>query len=668
MPPGTITGSMRDSQGTGAHLQYPISVCRFLPLVLAAIAASPAQAESLSSLSFDELSQIRIVTASKVPLALSETPAAVYVLTGEEIKRLGANSFPQALRYAPGIDVGQISTYQWSVSARGFNGQFANQLLVLLDGRTILNPNNGGVSWFTHDTFFPDLDRIEVVRGPGSSLWGTNAVNGVINILTKDASQTQGFASRVGGGNLQPLLLSARQGFKLSEQTHLRVYAKANRFSGIPLSAEQVDQGEWDRNQIGFRLDSKLDADTHFTVQGDAFRTDSDTIYPFPLRVAPYSKIEYFRTHTHGANLLATWKREMADGAGLQVRGYYDTFHVDGEASRQKIDIVDLDAQHTLRPRGAHRLTFGANARGIFSTIPETRVIRVPGRPRAYDQLYSLFAQDEITLPGRMALTLGTRAEHNSYTGWEYSPNARLGWKASEHHFFWAAASHAVTTPTQFSTGIAFDSNARPPGIINRIIGAAESAEHLQAVEMGWRFQPTSNVFVDVTAFHNYYHDLLFIDRSAGVLTGGYLLQPWRNGLEGETRGGELALGWDPVPFWRLKATFSHLDSNVTGASVGRGDKGSSPRNKASLHCSFDLPADFEFDFALRYVGALTNPAVPAYNEADARLSWHASSRWTIEIVGQNLLHRSHIEAARGFNPIQSTIPRSVFFGVEYRH
>jgi iron complex outermembrane recepter protein len=668
MHPGTIAGLMRDAQRAGGHLQPPMHLCRHLLLVFAAIAASSAQAESLSSLSFGELSQIRIVTASKVPLALSETPSAVYVLTGEEITRMGANSFPQALRYAPGIDVGQISTYQWSVSARGFNGQFANQLLVLLDGRTILNPNNGGVSWFTHDTYLPDLDRIEIVRGSGGSLWGTNAVNGVINILTKDASETQGFSSRIGGGNLNPLVLSARQGFKLGESTHLRVYAMANRFSGIPISVEQVDQGNWNRNQLGFRLDSRPDTESHFTIQGDAYDTKADTIYPFPLRTPPYSRTEYFRTHAKGANILATWRRQQADGSGLQLRGYYDSVHVDGEASRQDIDILDFDAQHTFQPRGRHRLTFGANIRGIFSTIPETRVIRVPGRPRAYDQLYSLFAQDEISLAGRATLTLGTRAEHNGYTGWEHSPNARLSWRATPHHFFWAAASRAIATPTQFSTGIAFDSNARPPGIINQVVGAADRVEQLASAEIGWRIQPTKNLFLDFTAFHNQYRDLLFVDRNASVSVPGYVLQPWRNALEGETQGVEAALGWDPLPFWRLKATYSHFDSNVTGSSVGRGDKGSAPRNKASLHCSFDLPGDFKLDFAFRAVGALASPAIPSYHEADARLSWQLDDHWLIEGIGQNLINARHIEASRGFTSIQSTLPRSFFLGVHYRH
>ncbi|MDX2187133.1 MAG: TonB-dependent receptor [Opitutaceae bacterium] len=652
------------------YREFPGLLAGLLAVAFMHVPQGQAQSEALElpNLSFEDLSQIKIVTASKNPLALGDTPAAVHVITGEEMARLGALSFPQALRYAPGVDVGQISTFQWSVSMRGFNGQFANQLLVLMDGRSILNPNNGGVSWYNHDTFLPDLDRIEIVRGSAGSLWGSNATNGVINILTKDASDTLGFAARVGGGNLTPVLVSARQGFKLNRTTFARVYAKYARFSGIPLSVSEADQGEWQRLQGGFRLDHHGD-EARFTLQGDVYRTAADTVYPFPITTPPFSSTEYFKTVVHGANVLGKWTADTGADSQIAVRAYYDHFRLRGEANRQTIDIIDLDAQHMLRPFRDHQLTYGFNARGIFSDTPPTRIFTLPKGRRVTDRLFSLFAQDELRFfNDQLALTAGARLEHNDYTGWEHAPNLRLSYRTTSGQLFWVSVNRTVNTPTAYSEGISFDASARPPGVINRLIGNADRSETMKAFEAGFRHRPTRNTYLDVAFFINEYDHLMFIDRANGVQQGNVFLIPWSNGADGRTRGGEVTFGWDLKATWRLMASYSHLESTVSSASVGRGDKGSTPRNKASLTTSIDLPKRLRLDAAFRYVGSLSEPPIPSYSELDVRLAWRPKEFLELEVTGQNLLHSRHIEAPRGLSSIQSTIPRSFYAGVVFRY
>lgn len=633
---------------------------------------------TFSSLSFEQLSQIQIVTASKRPEILAETPAAVSVLTGEQIHRLGVTTLPDALRHVPGMDVSMVNSSQWGVSARGFNGQYANQLLVMMDGRSIYNTSFGAVFWSGQDTFFEDIDRIEVVRGPGGSLWGANAVNGVINILTKSAKDTQGTVFTGGGGGFNELISAVRHGFQVSENTFARVYAKYDRFGQAPLASGGDTPDDWDRLQGGFRLDSTPDDATTFTLQSDAHRVEEGATYFFPSFDPPdYVSAETYRFKNSGANLLGRWTRQLAGGSAVTSQAYYDHYQQKGPVLHQRLHTLDLDVQHNFNWGEGHVLTWGAGYRYTWDTIIPSRVLRVPGHRKANDQLLSLFAQNEFALVLKeLFLTLGSKIEHNDYTGWEFQPNARLTWHPDDRQTVWGAVSRAVATPNHLSAGAYYDYQVIPPGglgpsspaVLVQVRGRSDRAEKLLAFETGYRIQPVERVAVDVAAFHNDYSQLLVTEIGAPVF-GMPPIVPlnWANRIDGRTKGVEVALEWRPLDAWRLQGGYTWFESDVARGSVGRDDGDASPRHKFGVRSSVDFGRHWQWDAGLRYVGQLESIDVPSYTELDFRLAWSPDARWEISLVGQNLLHESHFEYPRGLNPLKSEVPRSFYGKVTWR-
>ncbi len=644
------------------------------------LAAEPAgESPVLANLSFEELSQIQVTTASKRSEALADTAAAVSVLTDEDIHRLGVTTFPDALRYVPGMDVAMISASQWGVSARGFNGQYANQLLVMMDGRSVYNPSYGGVNWRMPDAVLEDVERIEVVRGPGGTLWGANAVNGVINILTKSAKDTQGALVQAGGGSFNEIISAARYGFQVSENTYARVYAKYDLFDDTPTSLDGNAQDDWSRWRSGFRLDSYSSDTSTFTLQGDVQGADAGAIGYFPNFTPPtYGTLEQFSFQQFEADVLGRWTKQCSANSSLTVQAYYDYFEDRNPGANQYLHTVDLDLQHDFNWGERQQITWGAGYRATFDTVEAGRLLSVPDGEQANDQLYSLFGQDEIALvTERLFLTLGTKFEHNDYTGWEVSPSARLRWQPTERQTVWAAVSRAVTTPNHLSAGMAYDLRVAPPGsfypgspaTLVQIQGQSDRAEDLLAYEIGYRIQPTDRVSVDLAAFYNDYSDLLVTQ--PGRLNVGavppVLPVNWINRIDGHTYGVELALGWQPLDCWRLQGCYTWFESDVAQASVGRGDGDSSPEHKFSLRSSVDLGRHWQWDTGLRYVDELESINVPAYFEVDVRLAWKPSAHWELAIVGQNLLHDSHYEYPRGLSPVQSEVPRSVYGKLTWR-
>ena len=632
----------------------------------------------LTNLSFEQLSQIQITTAAKRPEALADTAAAVSVLTGEDIHRLGVTTLPDALRYVPGMDVGLISSSTFGVSARGFGGQFANQLLVMMDGRSIYNPSFGGVYWQAQDTLFEDIDRIEVVRGPGGALWGANAVNGVINILSKSAKETQGTLVTAGGGTFYEGGVAAREGFKLSEKTFARVYAKFDQFGKTPLATVGDTPDDWWRSQAGFRLDSEPDASSSFTVQGDVHRVESGNSFPFTSFTAPgYVSFESFRNLNTGANLLGRWKRQFSETSELTASAYYDYFEDTSESGHQRLHTLDAEVQHNLSWGERQQFNWGLGYRATLDTIFPTRVLSVPGRQQANDQVFNLFAQDEIALVReKLFLTLGAKLEHNDYTGWEVSPSARLLWKAAENQTVWGAVSRAVTTPNHVNSGSTLDVLALPPGSLGpgspaslvQLQGHSDRVEELLAYEIGYRIQPVARVSVDIAAFYNDYSQLLD-SKNGAVIPGSPLIVPidWVNAVDGHTYGVELALGWQPVDHWRLQGSYTSFKSDVVVAPGVRGDSGASPEHKFGLRSTVNLGSHWEWDTGLRFVGKLKSVSVPEYLELDLRLAWKPTANWEVALVGQNLLHEMHLESPRGLSPLLSEVPRSVYGKVTWK-
>lgn len=649
-----------------------------LPGFLLSNRVCAAEAPVLTNLSFEQLSQIQITTAAKRPEALADTAAAVSVLTGEDIHRLGVTTLPDALRYVPGMDVAMSTASLFAVSARGFGGAYANQLLVMMDGRSIYDPTFGGVLWNAQDTLFEDIDRIEVVRGPGGALWGANAVNGVINILTKSAKETQGTLVSVGGGTFYEGGIAAREGFKISDKTFARVYAKFDQFGQTPLATGGDTPDDWWRSQAGFRLDSEPDATSSFTVQGDVHRVDSNFNYPFPSFTAPgFVSAESARTINTGANAMGRWARQFSDDSKLTASAYYDFFEDDGQGYHQRMHTLDADLQHNLAWGERHQINWGIGYRAVFDTIFPTRLVSVPHRQQANDQLYSLFGQDEFAVvPEKLFLTLGTKLEHNDYTGWEISPSARMLWKPTDKQTVWGAVSRAVTTPNHLTTGLAYNLRVLPPGSLGpgspaalvQIQGHSDRVEQLLAYEIGYRIQPMERVSVDVAAFYNNYSDLL-VTQTGAPIPGAPPIVPvnWFNQIEGHTHGVELALGWQPLDLWRLQGSYTWFESDVAKASVGRGNGDASPEHKFGLRSTVDLGSHWEWDTGLRYVGALKSVSVPDYVELDLRLAWKPTANWEVALVGQNLLHEKHLESPRGLSPLLSEVPRSVYGKVTWK-
>ncbi|MGC3958855.1 MAG: TonB-dependent receptor [Verrucomicrobiota bacterium] len=507
---------------------------------------------------------------------------------------------------------------------------------------------------------------------------GANAVNGVINILTKNAKDTQGAVVKVGGGSFNEVITAGRYGFQVSEDTYARVYSKYDQFGETPTTQGQDSQDDWARWRSGFRLDSQLRCDTTLTLQGDVEFVEADAILPVPSLTPPaYVSLAPNRFHQLDANMLGRWTREYADEASLSIQTYYDYFEDRNLAANQYLHTFDLDLQHNFTLGERQQINWGAGYRVTFDTLEAGQILSVPGRSQANDQLLSLFAQDEIALVlEQVFLTLGTKLEHNDYTGWEASPSARLCWQPTQKQTVWGAVSRAVTTPNHLSTGMAFNLRVAPPGALGpgspatlvQVQGQSDRVEELLAYEIGYRIQPIERVSVDVAAFYNDYADLLATETGA-VIPGTPPVLPvnWVNRIAGHTYGVEVALGWQPLDRWRLQAGYTWFESDVTQASVGRGDGDASPEHKFSLRSSVDLGAHWEWDTGLRYVGELTSVNVPAYLEMDMRLAWKPAQNWEIALVGQNLLDKSHYEFPRGLSPLLSEVPRSVYLTVTCR-
>lgn len=641
--------------------------------------ASGQEPAPFGNLSLEQLSQIQIVTASKRPETLANTPSAVYVLSGGDIDRLGVTTLPDALRYIPGMDVAMINSSQWSVSARGFNGQYANQLLVMMDGRSIYNPSFGGVIWGAQDTFFEDIDRIEIVRGPGGALWGANAVNGVINIITKSAQDTQGTIFSAGGGTFQEAMTAARHGFKLSEKTFARVYVKYDRFGESPLASGGDTPDAWHRLQGGFRLDSLPNPYDTFTFQGDVHRVKQNFVLPFPSFTSPgYASTETYQVSDIGANLLGRWTRRFSSGSIFSAQAYYDSYEQQGPMLHQRLHTLDLEVQHTFPWSKHHTFNWGGNFRNIWDHIFPARILRVPGRAKANDQLFSLFGEDEIVLaPERLTLTVGAKAEHNDYTGWEYSPNVRFLWHPSKRQTAWSAVSRAVTTLNHLSTGVQYDLRILPPGALGpqspatllQLSGKADRVETLLAYEIGYRVQPKERISLDVATFYNDYAHLMVLE-TGKFLPGAPPILPvnWLNRIEGRTYGVETALGLQPLPKWRLQGGHTWFKSDVANGSIGRGDGSATPGHKFSIRSQLDFSEKWQWDTGWRYVSRLDTLDVPAYLELDFRLAWKPDRHWEIALVGQNLLHDSHFEFPRGLNPLKSGVSRSVYAKLVWRY
>ncbi|MBI4659886.1 MAG: TonB-dependent receptor [Verrucomicrobia bacterium] len=616
----------------------------------------------LLQLSLEDLGRIKVTTVSRKSESLSGAAAAVHVITQEDIRRSGVISLPEVLRLAPGLDVARANSRQWAIGSRGFNDLFANKLLVLMDGRTIYTPLFSGVFWEDTDTFLEDVDRIEVIRGPGATLWGANAVNGVINIITKSAKETQGTVITGGGGLEERGFGGVRYGGQFTPNLHYRIYGKYfNRDEFTLTDGAAVGDGWW-MSQEGFRLDWAASEINRLSLQGDYYYGEWDGKVRRHSLSPPSMVSDNFHDQSEGGHILARWTHEFSSDSDVAVQMYYDRTDRRFGIGREIRGTFDLDAQHRFSAGERQEIVWGAGYRYSADDLTETPDFRMDD-PKVGLQLFSGFIQDEITLiRERLHLTLGTKVEHNDFTGFEVQPSARISWTPLDRHTFWGSVSRAVRTPSRSERGAMFYSD--PPHSVGRLplpalIPASGhpgfGSEEMLAYEIGYRLKPHPRLSLDLAAFYNEYDDLynviqLPVEFRLSPASQPYVLIPVtvNNALFGETYGAELSATWQPCDIWRLRGNLTLLRMNLHTrgpiSSFTEESERDSPRHQVSVWSDVDLGRHWEWGVSLRYVDSLPTEFVRRYTELQTRLAWKPSDNCEVALVGRDLLHAHHQE------------------------
>jgi len=646
----------------------------------------------LMNLSLEELMEVEVSSVGRKLQKVSEAPAAVYVISQEDIRRSGATSIPEALRLAPGLSVARIDGSSWAVASRGFNGRFLNKLQVLIDGRSVYSPPFSNVNWDMQDTLLEDIERIEVVRGPGGTLWGANAVNGVINIITKKARDTQGALVTAGYGTEEEGFAALRFGGKAGERADYRAFVKYfNRGSLQPNDYGYLGQGEahddWNAFRSGFRLDAAAGSRDDFTLQGQAYSgTDGqqDQLWLLDPAVS-YNQRVVSDTPFAGGFLLAHWQHQLADGGDWVLQAYYDRSYRDEQVLGKAVwDVFDVDFQHRFFLGRRQEVLWGLGYRLIRDEVEDGDVVTFDDHS-ANDQLFSFFVQDEtVLLPKRLRLLLGCKFEHTDYTGFEYQPNLRLIWTPSKQHTLWGAVSRAVRTPSRMEdSGHVLYTVLRPgqffpgPFPTKVVINGSSNfdSEKSLSYELGYRFMPKSGFSIDTALFYTRYRD----HRSAEPLPPVFETEPINyylfafeegNKLRAESWGFEMAVAWQVRSWWRLKGNYSLLKLNLSQESGGEDFistmlyENSSPQQQGSLRSSFDIGPHWDLDLWLRYVDAVAVyfTDVDDYLSLDVRLAWRPRAGLELALVGQNLLEDEHTEFQVEFGRAATVVPRG-FYG-----
>jgi iron complex outermembrane receptor protein len=593
-----------------------------------------------AEMSFEELANIEISSVSKRPERLFDAAASVYVITAEQIRRSGATSLPEVLRLAPNLQVAQLSSTGYAISARGMNGSnnsAPNKLLVMVDGRSVYTPLFSGVFWDVQDVVLDDVDRIEVISGPGGTLWGINAVNGIINIITRSADSTRGALASARFGN-RGSDIAFRYGGALGADGSYRVYGKQVERAHTSTESGDTVNDAMHGTHVGFRADWGR-ADNRLTVHGNAYTGTVDQPAPGSISISgvdlPLAPIP-----VSGANFITRWERQLNDGSGMMLQIYYDrTKRTVPPTFSETLDIADIQFQHSLQPSASHSVVWGANYRYSIDHLTNSRFFAfLPAEARQH--WASVFAQDDIALRENLRLTIGARIERNDYTGSEFMPSLRMAWKFRPDHLLWSAASRAVRAPSRL------DSDAFIPGTPPFLLrgGPGVRSEVANVYEVGYRGEPTADTLLSVTLFHNDYDHLRTqeIDPSRTFVV-------FANEMEGKASGVEMWGAYQVTPQWRLSAGITALRQRFrlkAGSNDidGPNSAGKDPPHTWHLRSSVNISSGRELEIALRHVGALSSPAVPSYTTVDARVGWNLGRGLELSITGQNLIGSSHAE------------------------
>jgi iron complex outermembrane receptor protein len=648
-----------------------------------ALASSFARAQQMQSdltnASLEDLMNVQVTSVSKTEQKISQVAAAIFVITQEDIQRSGATNIPDLLRMVPGLDVAQINANTWAITSRGFNLQFANKLLVLIDGRAVYTPLFGGVYWDTQDVPLEDIARIEVIRGPGGTIWGANAVNGVINIITKKAPDTRGGMLVGGGGNVDQGFGTAQYGDDAAKNTAYRVFAKYLNNDHFPdLNGQNGDDG-WHLLHGGFRLDSSLSAKDSLTMEGDLYSGSEGAVIVHSEFNPPNNVNVSRRTGLSGGNILSCWQHTFSEGADAAFQVYFDRYSRSGPEAREDRNTVDLDFHHHFAWGSRQDLIWGLGYRHTadqtVGTIDQTFV-----PPDFAGNLFTSFIQDQFTLkPNRVFLTVGAKLENSYFTGFVLQPSARVAWTPSARRTFWAAVSRASRTPTRRDEGLDAVLVALPGPAEVVLLGNSNSKpEHVIAYELGYRAQPSDHLSLDATVFFNSYNDLQLVEALSDIIQSNPPLlihrETFYNEMHGNTAGLELAANWKVTRRWILSPGYSFLEMHLH-ADAGNLDivavadtQGTNPVHQAQLRSHLELLHGFSWDAAAYFVDRLPAPQIASYTRVDTQLSWRIAESVDLSVVGQNLLRDRHVEFNDQLQSVNSSqIKRSAFAKFTWR-
>jgi len=653
-------------------------------LAVPGLPASSSQSPDLTQKSLEDLMSIEVTSVSKREQKTSQAAAAVFVISREDIYRSGALNIPDLLRMVPGLDVAQIDAGKWAISARGFNGQYSNKLLVLVDGRTVYSPIFAGVFWDSQNVPLDSIERIEVIRGPGAAVWGSNAVNGVINIITLSAEDTQGGSIAAGAGDTSVGPETIHYGGKARKLGAYRLSAEGFHINSLPTLAGLDGQDDWRLVHGGFRTDATISAKDSVTTEGEAYTGNAGEIAYFPVSLLPpQNATAALRDRYSGWNLLGRWNRSFTPGSQTSLQVYFDRTTRGDSTYNIGLNTFDIDFQHHLLWGARQDIVWGLGYRvSSDDVVPTLRISATPeGRST---QLFSSFVQDEITVrPDLVHLSLSARVEHNDYTGFTFQPSGRLVWTPDSKNSVWAAVSGADRTPARSDTSFRVNFEALPgpggmPILVSLFGNPKQRNEHLTAFETGYRTTLTNGFSLDSTVFYNRYRDLVSIEPGAMRVetTPGpvHLLEPesFGNSLFGEAHGIETFANWKIASFWTLNPGYTFFSTHLhefAGSLDGSipGTQGGSPDHQAQLRSTVSLPHNLQWNASAYFVNRLPAQFIRSYTRVDTGLNWHVGERVSLSLVGQNLLKDLHTEYSGPDSTVQSgQMQRAVYAKVTW--
>ncbi|NOQ36487.1 MAG: TonB-dependent receptor [Methylococcaceae bacterium] len=621
-------------------------------------------------LSLEELANIEITSVAKKPQKRSQAASSIFVLTQEDIHRSGVTTIADALRLVPGVQVAKLDANKWAISIRGFNDIFSNKLLVLMDGRSVYSPLFGGTYWDAVDTILEDIERIEVIKGSGGTIWGANAVNGVINIITKNAKDTQGGLLSVLVGNEERGKIAMRYGGEITPELNYRVYAK-----GFEKDEAENGSDDWRMGQAGFRFDAQATAKDKLTLQSDVYiGEEGELAESLDFGTFP-SETEVF-----GVNVLFKWDRAFDDDSNLSFQAYYDRTERERFYLSDIHDTLDVDFQHRFQTFWQQEIIWGLGFRYIDDETTAGTLMSLNPTDRSV-RIYSAFIQDEISLiKNRLILTIGSKFEHNSYTGFEYQPSARLLFKINEQHSIWGAVSRSVRVPARVEHDFTLKRKALSSNLNLNVVGSKNfKPEELLAYELGYRFINKA-ITLDVSLFYNNYNNLRSIE-PASIVAGNPSVLPFfvENKLDSEVYGAEVALSWQVMESLRLHGSYSYVQIQshpLVGSrdTTEERDEGDTPHHQFTIRSLWQPHQDWQVDTTIRYVDMIKEvqspvtykPAVKSYVTLDLRLAWQFDKNLEFSLVGHNLLGK-HREFRNSIADIQATdVEPSVFFKADF--